>query len=962
MTQSTEAIRMPLPARTVERSFLGWHAGFLGRVASRLADHYVAGSELRMEDVTVAVPGSRAGRRLKELLAIEAETRGMRLVPPQITTPARLGSLLCESPEPAPGSVASLRAWAIALRDLAPSRRALVFPAAVEDADLLAWTRRARAIHRAHVEVSGAGLTFGDVAERCREGLPYSDHERWEVLAEAQAAYESILEGLGTVDPGLARIRAVREGGPVAAADVWLVGIVDLPRAIQALLDAAAREPGAVRALIQAPESEAGAFDRYGCVLPALWRERDVPLADDDVAIVGTPGEQAEEVMRFLASLNGAFSADEIAVAVPDREVVSALGGALAAEGVPFHDAAGDEVVRSGPARLLSAVAEYLDGRRYDAAAALVRHPDLAPVMAASAPGERAGWWIEELDEHFANRLPGRLEPGRVVGSGRCDRGVSRLLTTLHEPRLLGRFTGDRTASAWMPELLGLLAEVYGGAPLDRERVRDRVLADQLRAVRDTAAELHALPTELDEPCAAGTAIHLLLESLQGSAVPHPSDGAAVEMLGWLELELDDAPVAVLTGFNERFLPASFAGDPLLPDSLRTRIGAMDDARRYARDAYVLTALLAGRERVRVIGGRRSGTGDPLRPSRLLFAVPRASLPARVRTFYGGAAPGPDAVLPVVTSASGFACPPEPVLTAPEPITSLRVGDFAGVLADPYGFALGRLLGLEEVDDGAREMDPLTFGGMGHSVLAAFGTSEAAGSSDELTVRRALDALLDAEAGSRFGGGAVPAVRLQVEQLRTRLHAFARWQAARVAEGWRIVATECAPPGGSAPFDVDGEPFGLRGRIDRIDHHPELGWAVLDYKTSEKGHPPERTHRAGREKRWVDLQLPLYRHLVAAIHDEDGRPLLPDGAAGEVGLGYIVLPGDPETTGVLMAEWNTDDLQAADETARDVVRLVRTGTFVHDASRVSRYIDAGAAALRGVGHLVATSDDEEGAE
>jgi ATP-dependent helicase/nuclease subunit B len=966
MTQSAEAIRMPLPETIVERSFLGWHAGFLARVAGRLTDHYAAGSELRMETAVVAVPGSRAGRRLKELLAVEAGTRGMRLVPPRITTPAGLATLLCDAPAPAPapGLVASLRAWAVALRDLEPSRRAVVFPAAADENDLLAWTRRARAIHRAHVEIAGAGLTFDRVAGRCREGLAFSDHERWEVLSEAQAAYASILEGLGTPDPDLARLQSLRDGGAVAAGEVWLVGIADLPRALAALIEVAARDSGTVRALIQAPESEAGSFDRYGCVVPEAWRDREIPLTDGDVAIVGSPGEQAEEVMRFLASLGGAFAPDEIAVAVPDREVVSALGGALAADGVAFHDAAGDEAARSGPARLLAAVAEYLDGRRYDAAAALARHPDLAVVLTDAAPEEPGGWWIEALDEHFAARLPSRLEPGRVVGSRACDRAVARLLSILHGPRLLGRFSGERTASAWMPELLGLLAEVYGGAPLERESPRDRTLVGQLVAVREAAGELHALPPALDEPCDAAAAIRLLIDSLHGSTVPNPGEGAAVEFLGWLELELDDAPVAVVTGFNERFLPASFAGDPLLPDALRARIGVMDDARRYARDAYVLTALLSGRERVRVIGGRRSETGDPLRPSRLLFAVPRASLPGRVRAFYGDTVDGAAGGLRTEGARSGFACPPEPVITSPTPITSLRVSAFSAILADPYGFALDHVLGLEEVDDDAREVDPLAFGDVAHRVLAAFGSSEAAASSDPVAVRGALDALLDAEARSRFGGGAMPAVRLQIEQLRARLHAFAGWQARRVSDGWRIVATECAPPDGKAPFEVDGEPFGLRGRIDRIDHHPDRGWEVLDYKTSERGDPPEATHRVGpaSAKRWVDLQLPLYRHLAAALAGEDGRPLLPAGAAGALGLGYIVLSRAAETDCARMATWTPEDLQSADEAAREVVRLVRTGTFAHDPARVGRYVGGGVAALRGIGHLVGSSNEEEGAE
>ncbi len=42
----------------------------------------------------------------------------------------------------------------------------------------------------------------------------------------------------------------------------------------------------------------------------------------------------------------------------------------------------------------------------------------------------------------------------------------------------------------------------------------------------------------------------------------------------------------------------------------------------------------------------------------------------------------------------------------------------------------------------------------------------------------------------------------------------------------------------------------LRGRIDRIDYHESLGrLCVLDYKTADRGQPPDKTHRRGGEWR-----------------------------------------------------------------------------------------------------------------
>ena len=111
-----------------------------------------------------------------------------------------------------------------------------------------------------------------------------------------------------------------------------------------------------------------------------------------------------------------------------------------------------------------------------------------------------------------------------------------------------------------------------------------------------------------------------------------------------------------------------------------------------------------------------------------------------------------------------------------------------------------------------------------------------------------------------------------------------------------------------------GQEIGLIGRVDRIDYHPQLDrWAVFDYKTSAKLRSPERSHQA--DGKWIDLQLPLYRHLVKDLGIES--PL----------LGYIALPDDARRAGAIMANWSEDDLDAADSVARWVGEQVLNEVF-----------------------------------
>jgi ATP-dependent helicase/nuclease subunit B len=957
-------------AGRVERDFLGWDEPLLPAVARHLAERHTSSGALDLRALHVVVPGARAGRRLRELLLEAAERRRVRLVPPRVLTTGHLPELLYEADSPAAGDALARRAWVAALRARPADRLATLFAAPPAPADLLGWTRRAAVLQALHAEVSGAALHFRDAAALAGEGLLFDDAERWALLADLQREYERVLARHGHHDPSLERMAALAAGSPSLPGELLLCGVAEMPRVAAAMLRAAAAAGSApVRALVHAPDSEAGGFDDLGCVLPEFWSRRPVPLADEQVAVCDQPAHQAEEVVRTLAALGSGHAADEVVVAVPDEEIVPYLEQRLASAGAPVHASRGLPLSRSAPVRLLAAFAAYLDGRRYEACAELARHPDLWRWLRRDASDPTTGdWeqredeWVVALDEYFNERLPSDLRtPARSAGRGTRQGLVAGFCAALEGERVLGPLQGRRRLAEWAPLLLDLLVTVYESLELEHPRER-RILeaSDRLRAA---AAELRALPAGLDETCDAATAIGVLIDAAGEQTLAPESEGAAVELLGWLELHLDDAPVALVTGFNEQFVPESTGAHPFLPHALRTRLGLVDNAARFARDAYQLTALLHSRRTVKVVAGRRTAQGDPLRPSRLLFAVAGDALARRVLRFYGQEEEEEGA--PPATAAAGdapsrFALPPERVIRAPEPIAHLSVSRFARVIGDPYLFALESVLGLRAVDDSARELDGLAFGSLAHDVLERFGRHELCDSSDPAEITALLERLLDERFRQLHGSAPLPAVLLQREQLRVRLRAFASWQANRAAEGWRIVGVECRTPDGGIPFPVDGAPFVISGRIDRIDHHPEHGWALLDYKTGDRGDGPEDTHRRGRAepREWVDLQLPLYRHLLP--HVLDARGVNPAAAAdpAAVQLGYLLLPRDPDGVGVVQADWSAEQLEAADERAREVVRFLRRNEFVFEPAAASG-AEGALGGLLGALSLLAGEEEEE---
>ena len=134
-----------------------------------------------------------------------------------------------------------------------------------------------------------------------------------------------------------------------------------------------------------------------------------------------------------------------------------------------------------------------------------------------------------------------------------------------------------------------------------------------------------------------------------------------------------------------------------------------------------------------------------------------------------------------------------------------------------------------------------------------------------------LSNFLDTLAGARFGlKHCRPAVRVQIEQARTRLRALAEWQAQRTSEGWQIVHgedTETQAAVTPISTSMRPRPFKLHGRIDRIDYHAAVADARDPRLQDGRRGQRARRRRTARPGEWIDLQLPLYRHLRARRPD-----------------------------------------------------------------------------------------------
>jgi len=892
----------------VERVFLGWDQPCLPAAADWLLRRW----DGDLSEVTVGVPGPRAAERLLQGLVEAAEAGGDALRPPDILIGESLANRMLPSGPPIVPQAVRQLAWIEALLSVDADTLGHLTAAPPDAADLELWAALGDRVERLHTEVASAGLCFAEIAERGARLIDFADTDRWQALQRVLDRYRATLDAWHFADPQQARLAAVESGQVQSIGPLVLIGWFDMSPVLRAMLQQLQQQSGAVHALVFAPESLADRFDDCGAAIPMAWATAPIDLRDEQLRVVTSPADQADAVVQALAEL-GAASVDEVTLGLADPDLAPWVRQHLAAAGQVMDPALEQRLGQTTPVRLLASIADVLedDGFAYGPVAALARHPDLADCVRRARGGEPEQW-IASLDAGYGEHLPAHLRETNAAGS-EAEPALALLRTLLAPLR-----AEPAPLRVWAAALAGLLRELYGGVTLDRH---DPIEARRLGALQ-AAGEV--LESWFEAPCeramSARSALCLMVRVLEDRPSSSDPDPQALAVARWIELPLDDAPHLIVAGMNDGAVPRAETADAFLPDGLRRAAGLRDVDSRAALDAYALQAVCAGRRSVRLIAGRAGADGEPRVPSRLWFMADAATVARRVATFF----PDREPVAPLridrlwtPSEDSLFADPerwPPPARQKMKP-RPLNVTAFRDYLACPYRFYLKHVLKLGSVDDAAVEMDGAAFGSLAHDVLAEFGRSDRADSIDASAVALFLDDRLDQAFTARFGRHARPALQVQCEQLRRRLAVFAEWQARRAAEGWRIRHIEL--PVDRAPLPETDPPTCIRGRMDRLDRHERSGqWAIFDYKTGDSGRNPHKTH--GKPGAWVDLQLPLYRHLAHA-----------HGVAGldEFELGFIVLGRDAARTGAHLANWGPEALADADDAAVWVAERIMDGVF-----------------------------------
>jgi hypothetical protein len=932
------------------RFFLGFDQPPLVSACNWLVEFYAQPDAsppcLDLRDLIITLPTARAQSRLLQLLVREAENRDLLFTPPTMTTIGELPEHLYVAEKLLATDLAQQIAWSKAL-EATPMAEIKCLVGRPEVEELNDWQPLAKVLSQLHSRLANDIWSFSSVAREVKKikGFLKGEAGRWDALKEIQKRYYEVLGNVDLWDRQAARNWAAYgllldqpEIRCRAHKKIVIVGAADLNRSLSQMLNQVSRQADdQVTVLVAAPPSMADRFDAFGSLITEKWLDVPIRLDSSQLLIVDQPADQAFAAVHYITNLDQQFASDEITIGVPDLSLVPQVERSLNEIGLNHRNLSGRALAETGPVRMMIACREYLRFQDYESFAALLRHPD---VFGWVADRVNDSSWLGKLDKYQNENLPGNIgvrdrlpfgDPNKirkncVAGDESSEKRASRnaetaeLLNEIHShiAALLEPLVGNIAPIAeWTKPWSRILTEVYGQRLMDKNDLQDRQVIKACDEIYLALGNQKQVPPGFGTVVSSIQALDWAIEAAAENKVVPPPIPDAIELAGWLDLALDDAPVMVVTGMNDEHVPESQIGHPFLPNGLCEELGILDNNRRFARDAYALTVISSVRDHLLLIAGRRDEIGEPNKPSRLLFTEDHQSSALRAKAFFGYKGNGDSESWQTDQQAPATQQFHVPPVNCVSPPTSLTVTSFKEYLKCPYRFYLQKILKLNPLADDWRELSGGTFGDLIHEVLETFGKSEARDETDPDQIREFFDAVLDMSVKKRFAGSRLPAVRIQVEQLRSRLHRFSGQQAERRQLGWQIVSTEELL---EHEWMIDGEPFVIRGKIDRVDRHEGTGRiAVWDYKSSDSGDLPGPAHLT--RNGWKDLQLPLYRHLVKEVDAVKGADF------GNLIMGYVLLPKNLTQTGFEIADWSPTQLQSADHVAIDVIRKIRGGIF-----------------------------------
>lgn len=965
--------------------FIDWHRAFLpSLVETLITPQVVTEGVLDLSDRIIVLPGARAGRRLLELLTIACHDSGLCFSPPRLITPSQFLESLIDAHlgahhEPREGnkeetgeeaSVEDLHlnlasdhdllvAWHGVLSELSPEVRSLIIAKELDSS--LLWSDAATFV-RLQRELLGGGYSFKDVSISLADSLSPTVGQQWSLLADLEELVEQQLQALNLVSAAKI-LQALAEKDQITISKRCIIAaVVDAQPIFFTVLKKLSPSPDIY--CFCSPTRE-GDFDELGRLKFESWSKAALPITDSQIASLATPRLEAQAVaLKLYAHSGDSFHeappvneresspllAKTITICAADQAFMPLLSAELKRWKIPTHFNPGWSLADSHVLNLIKILASYTTERSIEALSQLVRHPEFGRYLtrAEPFPDYNHEFFLTRLDTFISESIP--LTTKGLINDARIAATIDTITDLVGE--LFSAY--QLTVADWCLKVERLIKKIFGASELQINIPSQRLVAETCIALFELLRSLFNSQFATKQSMNFAEFSSLLTYAAKTVPFsPYHEEHDSIEIVGWLDIVLDDAPNTLITALHEGAIPEMMTSHELLPNSAKRQLGLPCNESRLARDVYIAAASLNSKVSVEFSFHRQSLDHAPLQPSSLLLrptvsslesfnrvgddnAHPNYPLWARVRKLLdlpelrgstltdsfsaGNGAYDLNHAVPAIVkpsskvlTAAAFSRPlplPSPIQEPPDKVSPSAISAY---LQCPYRFYLTYVLELVEQSDTNTEIPSHIIGSIIHKVLELL-PNEGRFNLESMTKQILND--WHHRIDNHFSDSSRNIIRLLKEEGAQRLQRAVGWFYQRRLEGWIRHGVEHKLTLGPSP-ETHG--FIINGRVDALEYNPKTHEAIIiDYKLRERSENP--TNALGPDGTWRSLTMPIYYHLA--------YPELVKAYTKVNSLQMAYLNLGPEFTYELnVAKWSEEELESAWRLTLQILGKIKAKEF-----------------------------------
>lgn len=832
----------------------------------------------------------RAARHLVEKLVVYSENEKIGISPPNILSISNIFSILLPDKKLV-SSIDSQLIFLSILKDCDLSLFGFLFPRLDKEATNLKLFEKSCFLSRTYQEFTKNGDSVSNSIESLLQSGLIPNEDRWLELNKIFSLYREKLTQLGLLDTQSA-LTLLETTGAKSDSQLILLGCHDLAPIVKRCLKAGFKN---IVSLIFAAAEEKAGFDEIGCIKAQYWKERNSIFDSKKIRICADSKAQAYDLFSELSSIPSETSASKITIGALEPGMDRLIESMANQQDLEIHIPNKSSLHSTEAALLITGGLKYTISRKF---------ADLSALLSFEA---------------LCSKLPLRSDTQNVINKYRENHLQPQVIDTLPSasPEVLDsikqidllfkKLMREKALIAdWIESVASVLVDIYGEIlPPDASS-----LLEVLTTLRGNYSELELEPEvflELVSSVFAESGFSEKAAENEDSANPD-----CIDLVGWLELALDDASYTFITSFNQGFVPLPANHNPFLPDKARKLLVLEDDDYRLARDSYVLETFLHSKQNLIFFSAKHSLESSPLLPSKLALRGKSEKMAQTIVDFFSvktsiAGSSSADSVSSFKSKYAEMLVPKKKVFPVP---ISLSVTALSDYLRCPYLYYLKHVLKLKTAAPDSRELTALQFGSLLHEIIADFANSHVASETSSKTIETYLLSQLQVRFNLLFGKSPFAEVLVQYHQLASRLINFAAWQSSWTISGWKVfqVEAEFAKPG----FNImtDSGPALLKGRIDRVDFNSKTSeYAILDFKSGDKSATSNVAF--SKTKGWQDLQLATYSFYASEILGIKNPR-----------LAIVPLSASSEELSVSWANWDDEMLISAKESLRSTLNAI----------------------------------------